>query len=387
MTFDSPASALIPDKLSLEIPPSSQTRELPSFSTSGANWQARLNQMCLDAFLPWLREEQVKSARVWTSQGALPSFWEFVNGTAIASEGIRLVLIPTTAIDLEELRVPQEWVDIPSWVADYYVAVHVNPNGGWVTICGYITHRQLKTKGVYDASDRTYCLDENDLIQDINVLWIARELCPEEILRESVAPLPKLPLPQAENLLQRLGNPAVVFPRVAIPFELWGALLEHGGWRQRLYERRQGLSEQWSIQQWLQAGVSHLAQELGWGMTSMQLASRGVRSREPQQSSIYLSRRLTLAGNPYELHVFPRGNLEDRIWRFELRNANPNEMIPAGFKLRLLTEDLQPFINNEDTAKEAIAQLYVDVVLEPGEGLVWEIEPTPDGYDREILRF
>ena len=119
----------------------------------------------------------------------------------------------------------------------------------------------------------------------------------------------------------------------------------------------------------------------------MQLAPRGVRSRESQDSSIYLSRRLTLAGNPYELHVFSRDNLEDRIWRFELRNANPNEMIPAGFKLKLLTEDLQPFINNEDTAKEAIAQLYVDVVLEPGEGLVWEIEPTPDEYDREILRF
>jgi hypothetical protein len=128
------------------------------------------------------------------------------------------------------------------------------------------------------------------------------------------------------------------------PFELWGALLEHGGWRKRLYERRQGLSEQWSIQEWLQAGVSYLAQELDWRMTSMQLAPRGVRSREPQESSIYLSRRLTLAGNPYELHVFSRGNLEDRIWRFELRNANPNEMIPAGFKLRLLTEDLQPFI-------------------------------------------
>jgi hypothetical protein len=317
----------------------------------------------------------------------LPSFWEFVNGTAITCEGRRFVLIPTAAIDLEELRVPQEWVDIPSWVADYYLAVQVNPNGGWVTIYGYTTHEQLKTKGVYNAGDRTYCLDENDLIQDINVLWIARQLCPDEILRGSVAPLPKLPLAQAENLLQRLGNPAVVFPRVAIPFELWGALLEHGGWRQRLYERRQGLSEQWSIQEWLQAGVSYLAQELGWGMTSMQLASRGVRSREPQQTSIYLSRRLTLAGNPYELHVFSRGNLEDRIWRFELRNANPNEMIPAGFKLRLLTEDLQPFINNEDTAKEAIAQLYVDVVLEPGEGLVWEIEPTPDEYDREILRF
>ncbi|MBD2774267.1 DUF1822 family protein [Iningainema tapete] len=381
MTFNTPASTPIPDRLSLEIPPSSQESQ---FSTSGASWRARINQMCLDAFLSWLREEQVRYA-IWTQIAALPSFWEFVNGTAIDCVGMRLVLIPTTAIDLGELRVPQEWVDIPSWVADYYIVVQVNPNGGWVTILGYTTHRQLKM-GVYDAGDRAYCLDENDLIQDINVLWIARQLCPEEILRESVSPLPMLPLAQANNLLERLGNPAVVFPRLAVPFELWGALLEHGGWRQQLYERRQGLSQQWSIQQWLQAGVSNLAQQIGWGITQMQFVPHGVRSR-PSESGISLSRRLTIAGNFYDLRVFPRGNLEDNIWRFELRNANPNEMIPAGFKLRLLTEDLQTFANNEDTATEAIVQLYVDVVLEPGEGLVWEIEPAPDGYDREILRF
>lgn len=383
MTFNSPASTLIPEQLSLEIPPFSQAQEL-QFSTSGARWRASLNQMCLDAFLPWLREEQVR-CEISTQIAALPSFWEFVNGTAIDCDSMRLVLIPTTAIDLGELRVPQEWVDIPSWVADYYIAVQVNPNGGWVTILGYTTHRTLKTLGVYDAGDRAYCLDENDLTQDINVLWIARQLCPEEVLRGEVATLPMLPLAQAENLLERLGNPAVVFPRLAVPFELWGALLEHGGWRQRLYERRQGLSEQWSVGQWLQAGVSNLAQQLGWEITPMQLAPRGVRSR-PSFSGMCLSRRLTLAGNSYELKVFPRGNLSDNIWRFELR-ANPNEMIPAGFKLRLLTEDLQPFAHNEDVATEAIAQLYVDVMLTLGEGLVWEIEPTPDGYDREILRF
>jgi Protein of unknown function (DUF1822) len=384
MTFDFTS---IPEQLTLEISLSSQTLELPAFSTSVARWRGRLNQMCLDAFLPWLREEEVPSARVWTQTAALPSFWEFVNGTAIASEHIRLILIPTTAIDTAELRVPQEWVDIPDWVGDYYIAVQVNPNAGWATIWGYTTHRQLKTKGVYDASDRTYCLDENDLIKDINGLWITRQLCPEEILRESVAALPTLPLAQAENLLERLGNSEIVFGRLAIPFELWGALLAHGGWRQRLYERRQGLSEQWSIPGWLQTGVSNLAQQLGWEMTRLQLASRGVRSRETDESSGFLSRQLTLAGQAYELRVFKKSNLEDNIWRVELRNINADAMIPAGFKLRLLTEDLQPFVNNEDTATEAMPQLYIDVELEPGEGLVWEIEPTPDGYDREILRF
>lgn len=384
MTFDvSP----IPEQLTLEISLSSQIQESAAFSTSGARWRASVNQMCLDAFLPWLREEQFSSARLSTQIAALPSFWEFVNGSAIACEGFRLVLIPTTTIDTVELRVPQEWVDIPSWVADYYIGVQVNPNGGWVSVWGYTTHRQLKTKGVYDGGDRTYSLDEDDLIKDINGLWITRQLCPEEILRASVAPLPELPLAQAENLLERLGNSEVVFPRLAIPFELWGALLAHGGWRQQLYERRQGLSPQWSIQQWLQTGVSNLAQQLGWGTTRLQLAPRGVRSRENQESNICLSRQLAIAGYTCELRVFARGNLTENVWRFELQNANPDETIPVGFKLRLLTEDLQPFINNEDTATEGSDRLYVDVELEPGEGLVWEIEPTPEGYEREILRF
>ncbi|MBD2519029.1 DUF1822 family protein [Nostoc sp. FACHB-973] len=384
MTYDIPS---IPEQLTLEISLSSQTQELPAFSTSGGRWRAYLNQMCLDAFLLWLRDEQFPRARVWTQIAALPSFWEFVNGTAIACEGVRLVLIPTTAIDTAELRVAQEWVDIPNWVADYYIGVLVNPNGGWMSVWGYTTHCQLKTKGVYDQGDRTYCLDENDLIKNINGLWITRQLCPEEILRASVTPLPELPLAQAENLLERLGNAEVVFPRLAIPFELWGALLAHGGWRQQLYERRQGLSQQWSIQQWLQAGVSNFAQQLGWGMTTLQLAPRGVRSRENAESNVCFSRQLAIADYTYELRVFPRDNLTENVWRFELRNANPDAMIPVGFQLRLLTEDLQPFINNEHTATEASDRLYIDVELEPGEGLVWEIEPTPDGYEREILRF
>jgi hypothetical protein len=55
--------------------------------------------------------------------------------------------------------------------------------------------------------------------------------------------------------------------------------------------------------------------------------------------------------------------------------------------LRLLTEDLQVFEGNEDVALTAKEQLYIDVTLAPGEGLVWEIEPFPENYDREILHF
>ena len=380
MSSDAMPVSAMTDRFQLEIPESALEQQNQAFSTAGTAWQARLNQISLATILPWLQEERV--AKVLPSVAALPSFWEVVNGTAIEWDGIRLVVIPAIAIDRQELRVPQEWVDIPSWSADYYLAVQVNPDAGWIRIWGYTTHHHLKTKGAYDPSDRTYSLDEADLIQDLNVLWVARLLCPEEPLRAEVATVPALLLPQAENLLERLGNPAIVFPRLSVPFQLWAALLEHGGWRQRLYERRQGITSLWSLPQWLQAGISDFAGQLGWKSYTLP-AGQGMRSRG---QPVRLSRQLVISGSLYELQVSSIGDAEDRTWRFELYPLG-NRLIPAGFKLRLLTEDLQEFDHNEDTAIEAIDRLYVDVMLEPGEGLVWEVEPMPESYDREILTF
>jgi hypothetical protein len=76
-----------------------------------------------------------------------------------------------------------------------------------------------------------------------------------------------------------------------------------------------------------------------------------------------------------------------RIWRFELRSLSVGGSIPAGVTLRLLTEDLQPFPDNTCRSTADVDCLYIEVELEPGEGLVWEVEPTPADYEREILRF
>lgn len=370
-----------PKHLWLELP-TTQTQWQHQFSTPSSRWNAYLNRICLNTVLPWLKEEYAPQALAWPNFVALPSFWELVNGTAIVMGTTRLVLIPSETIDLS-LRVPQEWVDIPGWAADYYLAVQVNPDQGWLRIWGYTTHQQLQASGSYEPSDHTYCLEGDGLIQDLNVLWVARQLCPEEPTRAAISPLPALPLMQAENLLQRLGNPAISTPRLAVPFELWGALLQHGGWRQRLYEQRQGLL-QGSILQWLQTGVSDFAQQIGWQRVDQPslVGARGVE----QTTASFLSRQLRIAGQLYELQILPQGNPAERIWRFDL-STYLGTSIPSGFKLRLLTEDLQPFENNQRIATTAVDRLHINVALEPGEGLVWEIEPIPENYDQEILHF
>ncbi|MEH1944178.1 MAG: DUF1822 family protein [Nostoc sp.] len=379
-----------PTDMVLEIPVITQNQadlNNQAFSNANSRYQAYINQLCLGAILLWLQEDWTPQTKVWPTTTALPSFWELVNGIALTFDTTRLVLVPSEAIDLSELRVPQEWVDIPSWVGDYYLAVQVEPDEGYVRIWGYCSHEKLKTQGSYDASDRTYSLDATDIINDISVLAMARQLCPEEPTRSVIAEIPSLSPQQAENLIARLANPEILTPRQEIPFQLWGGLIQHGGWRQNLYQRRLGLPEQWSVLQWLQSGVSQVAEAVGWGSFDLQLSVAGARGVEDTQPNTILSRQLAIAGQIYEFLIIPQDEPDATIWRFELRNAAIGAAIPGGFKLRLLTEDLQPFPNNEDVATTAVEQLYVEVALEAGESIVWEIEPFPDNYNWEILKF
>lgn len=359
----------------------SQTMVAPS-----DRWTAYLNGLCVHTLLPWLQTEYCPGARVWTNVAALPSFWAVVNGTALTWGAKRFVLLPTETIDLEEVVVPQEWVDLPSWLADYYLTVQVEPDELWMRISGYTTHARLKTRARYLDTDRTYRLDADDVIGDLAVLWSSLRVCPEETTRVPVAPIPPLPQIQAATLIERLGNPARLTPRLDVPLTLWGALLEHGGWRQRLSERRQGQPESRSLVEWLRSGVSELAQQVGWEQLEQQPTDLGARGDGADEPVALLSRRLRIAGQPYDLQIQAISLEPTATWRFELRSAIPAGKIPTGFVLRLLTEDLQGFDNNQDGAIAPVDVLFVEVAVEPGEGLVWEIEPLPEDCDREILR-
>jgi hypothetical protein len=356
-----------------------------SFATPQARYQAYLNQLCVEAVLPWLQTVFSAPARPWPNRAALPSFWEIVNGVPLSVGGKRLVCLPSEAIDLSELCVPQEWVDCPSWVADYYLAVQVEPDQGWVKVWGYCNHQMLKQRGQFDSGDRTYRLDETELITDMGVLKVAQQLCPNESTRSPVSPLPQIPQSQADKLLQRLGKSSLLTPRLDIPFALWGALVEHGGWRKRLYELRSGQPEQWSIRQWIAQGISEIGQQLGWQRLVWNAAIGGARGRDTAARPIAITRTLMIDHQAYALNITHLSDRGASTWRFELSAATPGKQIPEGFALSLLTEDLQPFENNTDTAATTVESLWVEIALEDGEGLVWEVKPWPEDYDREIL--
>lgn len=258
-----------PTELWLEISPTAQNQawqHSQSFLTPSGRWNAYLNQLCLSTFLPWLQAEQAPEAKVWTDITACSSFWEVANGTAIAIDTKRLVLIPDKTFETRELCVPQEWVDISSWAGDYYLAVQVDLEGKWMRVWGYTTHEQLKTAGSYEPDERTYCLNASEVIQDLNVLWVVRQLCPNEQTRAALAPLPTLSATQTENLWQRLKSPAVSTTRLELPFPVWGALLEQEDWQQHLVRQPREDTQRKTVTQ-VSANLSQWFQNIfeeGW---------------------------------------------------------------------------------------------------------------------------
>lgn len=374
------------DSTYLEIDAAIQSRcWQQSLGAAPNRWQTYLHLICLETVLPWLREDHNLRSIPALKLPSLQSIWAVVAGTPIQVGLQKLVLIPTESIDLDELRVPQEWVDIPNWIADYYVAVQINLDEGWVRLGGFTKHLQLKGQGQYDWRDRTYSLHDTDLTPDLNVLWLTQQFNPQEVTQAEVNPLPALSKAQADQLIQRLGNSDIVTPRLSIPFEQWSSLIAHGGWRQRLAAQRCGITEQLSVGQWLQTGMTDLAQQMGWQSITLQPQLSTARGDQPSTPLAAISRQLQIEGQPYELNIYAVET--DSAWRFELRPVTPGAMIPTGFVLRLLTEELASFEGNEDQASEPVDRLYIDVALESGESLVWTVEPRPDQYDQELLRF
>lgn len=355
--------------------------------SASSRWQNYLNQVALAVFLPWLQAEEDAKAKTQWQQSVQADIWEVVNGSAIAIKDAKLVLIPSEADDLGELRVPQEWIDLPSWIADYYLAVQVNVDAGYVRVWGYATHQQLK-QGSFNHSDRTYSLTDEELIGDLNALWVARALCPDEVTQATIQPLAELAPSQADSLIERLGNPAQLLPRLAVSFATWGALLQNPHWCRRLATTRRGIAQTTPVLQWLKQGLSDLSTEFGWRQIELSLSADGARSAATVDgvvSAFGLAKKLAIADQPYELKILP---LEEvGAWRFELSCLTPGCLIPTGFKFKLLTSELQDFEDNEVLATESVPQLALEVDLDPGESLVWQIEPTPDHYQQEVLQF
>ncbi|MBD1856350.1 MULTISPECIES: DUF1822 family protein [Leptolyngbya] len=318
----------------LEIPPSINAAAWQNRSrTAPARWNTYLNQVCSQTVSDWLQD-----ARETLDRTALQNLWQLVNGTSFRLDAHRIIVIPDKTMDTREFRVPQEWVDIPSWVGDYYFAAQVDPDEATILIWGYTTHAQLKALGEYDASDRMYSLDAEQMSQDFAVFALTRELYPQAVTRAEIAALAPVPAIQAENLVQRLANPEILQPRLEIPFQLWGALLEQSEWQQRLGQLRQGVRSV-SLRQWLQNTIAE-----GWQTLDSllgdepALAYRFRQTADATRPTVQCVKILELREHTFWLSVVIEQEEDDRLSvRVQLRGAERDEILPSGVMLTMLS--------------------------------------------------
>jgi Protein of unknown function (DUF1822) len=254
--------------------------------TASAQWNAYLNQISLTGSLAYLQELGWQNL-VCPTDPQTDRTWGLVNGSVIQVGTRRLAVIPTEVVDQSELAVPQEWIDIPSWAADYYLAVYLMPDMQTLHIAGYATHQQIKTQAQINISTRNYYLDYADLNPDLNLLQLTLDEYTTIQTRAAIAPLPELSPIQAQNLIQRLGTPTELLPRLAVPFTTWAALLDHPTWHEQLYRQRQGAAASNVVTQlagWMQGQFDRAWQAADAVFAPQQLAV-SIRSAATEVSS------------------------------------------------------------------------------------------------------
>jgi hypothetical protein len=270
-----------------------------------------------------------------------------VSGSVITIGHIRIALIPTEAIDQSELEVPQEWVDIPSWAADYYLGVQVASDSNEIRLYGYATHNQIKTSARFKRGDRTYCLDSEDLNTDLNALWLTYDRYPATVTRAEIAPIPSLTSDRVNALTARLADTSVVIPRLALPFDLWAAIIEPTAGQQQLYQQRHSAPSTPTVTRlsnWFQGQIDTVWQTLEAVMQPAQIAIAvrgGDRANAiPVPGNIY--RAKVYSHNQVEIAlvmgIFPLSDTESRI-DLQIHPANGATQLPGATRLRLLTPD------------------------------------------------
>lgn len=367
-------SLACPDQLWLEFSESEQKTALPvtqDYSYEAARHRAFLNRLALAVLLPELSAASETSAQLASSE----NLWEFVTGFAVNLGKNRLVIIPSETIDTDEFSVPQEWVDIPELAADYYLAVQVNLEDGWLRMWGFSTHDKLKTEGRYDPGDRTYSLDSEDMFENLNTLWVSQQLCPAE--KAEIQPLPTLSHNQIERFIGDLEKPSLYSPRLKMPFTQWGALLAVEDFREQLYHRRIGkesamqkivnLTEGILPKMWL--FLEELVTVHSVNFSSARGGSRtgGNEGDRPAQArGRMIDLGIQLVGHPVALIVYlsPESNNKWNIL-LQLRPGGGQTYLPPDVQMIVLDDAGEVFL--EARSRSADNWIQLEFTGQPGE--------------------
>ena len=220
-----------------------------SYSNEAVQQTARLNYLTINKFKQYFESVELSQSHrlaIGLFDEHLYNNWGFFNGSMILlDDKVRLALIPAEMLDSQpesytHYNIPQEWMDISPWAVHYYLFTQVNIDEQWLQISGYASYETIRQKAIFDPNNRVFCLNQENLIQNIETLWIRlnlRDLYPLKI--PDVAAPKALPKLELDELLAQLSQPTSSPPRLAASFEQWAAFISNQEYRNKLKDRLQ----------------------------------------------------------------------------------------------------------------------------------------------------
>jgi hypothetical protein len=208
-----------------------------------ACYRSYLNILARETFISWVNlmlEREISDTKKLEDN---LSIWEFLNGNVINIDSTPIVLIPQETEDKSEISIPQEWLTIPDWVGNYYVAVQVNIEENWLNFWGYTTYEDLQIYGELDNLTRSVNLSGEYLETDLSLILLDYEYGWESA--PQINPLPMLSPRVKTNLTQQVETSLA--PRLLLNFQQWISLISNTETRYSLYQSRQPVN----LTQWL----------------------------------------------------------------------------------------------------------------------------------------
>ncbi len=197
-----------------------------------SRWNAYLNLLCLSVLENYWQEENENNISIPDNS----NLWEFINGSKINFGNKCFIIIPEDTLDTAEFSIPQEWVDLPNLIGDYYLAVQILPDDSYLRVWGGIFHDDIQVSASYDSISRTYDLDRYCLTEEISILSALKEL--NNIEKKSPKKLVTLTNNKVDILIDLLSEPEIDLPRLEIDFQQWGCLFNDNNYLKKLYQQR-----------------------------------------------------------------------------------------------------------------------------------------------------
>lgn len=388
---------IYPDQLLLEFTRTERDRAWEKtvgfkYQDATSRWRAFLNALCSDVVTNYLKSDSNfcnTTLAVYPHTKEFPHLWQLINGIVITLNQTRLIIIPNEETDAEELRVYQEWVDLPEWVGHYYLAAHIDLDNCFLRISGFVTHRELLTQGHYDSFDKTYSFEITALTEDLSAMWVAWELSAHT--QPQVASLPKLSSTEANHLIKASPYEKASTLRLAIPFQQWGSLLVNPKWRHLLYQYQQlndlraTIPKQLTITnttQWFKRNF-----EAGWYSIEALIANQLLQpsyslrqSYSPESNDFAEGIKILNLGLESDnqvaliIKVFPKQKTKATV-RIQLQSVNSKNYLPTNIKLSLLSQSNQILQQVQAEEQDRLIQIQKFTCEQ---GIVIQIQITLD---------